>query len=52
MAKKYNVYLGGKKVRSCLSDKDSKLVAGSLRGGQAIKKLQGKKTLKVTRKQC
>ena len=52
MAKKYNVYLGRKKVRTCLSDKDSKMVAGSLRAGQAIKKLQGKKTLKVKRKQC
>ena len=47
---KYDVYLDGKKVRSCLSEKDSKLVVGNLRAGQAIKQLQGKKTLNVERR--
>ena len=49
MEKKYDVFLGKKKVRSCLRSKDSKMVAGSLRAGQAIKKLQGKKVKKVKR---
>lgn len=52
MAKRYDVFLGKKKVRSCLSDKDSRMVAESLRGGQAIKKLRGMKTQSVRRVKC
>jgi len=50
MAKKYNIYLGRKKVRTRLSPSDSKRVAGALRVGQHVKKMQGLKTQKVRRK--